>query len=418
MKLIKSSFLSLFVFTAAAGAVRAQPFATNINPALTYYQAFNIAPDYPPKDRDYLFTNEWRGQRLPDRLGDLMAGYDNEFRLISKAAHSTVPCDWGIDWSAGPGTLLPHLARIKAVAQAARLRAMWDLQHDRQTNAREDLLAALALGRNGGADGCLIGALVQIAVERIVCATVAENFNQFSPETLQQLADGFNAPPARGTIAACIPMEQLCCEHWMINRALELQAANPGNDAKVMEALRHTFEFETSSGDGPQQTNNTWQQIVAAAAGTSDGVIKLLRDMDPMYARLANIEALPHAEYEEEVTQFSADIRNSPNPFIHEFFPAVEKCRPREFSALVDLAMVQAAVQYKLHGDAGLQSVTNPCGKGPFGFQRFTFDGVDRGFELNAAYSGLGFSQVLIFIETDGPPFQVSGKNAGKPPTP
>ena len=117
MKLLKPSFLSLFVFTAAAGAVSAQPFATNINPALTYYQAFNIAPDYPPTDRDYLFTNEWRGQRLPDRFGDLMAGYDNEFRLISKAAHSTVPCDWGIDWSAGPGTLLPHLARIKAVAQ-------------------------------------------------------------------------------------------------------------------------------------------------------------------------------------------------------------------------------------------------------------------------------------------------------------
>jgi hypothetical protein len=418
MKPIKSVCLSFLIFTGAAGVVSGQPFHTNINPALTYYQAFEVAPDYPPKDRDYLYTNEWRGQKLPDRFGELVAAYDTEFRLLRQAAYSTAPCDWGIDWSAGPGALLPHLARIKATANAARLRAMWDLQHGRQTNAREDLLGALALARNGASDGSLIGALVEIAVERIVCATVAENFHQFSPETLRQLADGFNAPPARGTIAACIPMEELCCERWMISRALELQTENPGNDAKVMEGLRRTFDFETSSSDGRKETNNPWLQIVAAAGGTSDGLIKLLRDMDPVYARLEKIEALPPAQYEEQMTQFSAYIQSSPNPFVHEFFPAVEKCRPREFSALADMAMVQAAVQYKSHGESGLESVTNPCGQRPFIFQRFIFDGVDRGFELNASYAGLGYPEVLIFVETDGPPFLVFGKNAGKAPSP
>lgn len=417
MKPIKSLCLSLLVFTGAAGAVSGQPFATNINPALTYYQAFTVGPDYLQKDRDYLFTNEWRGQKLPDRLGELLAGYDLEFRLVRQAAQSTAPCDWGIDWSAGPGALLPHLARIKATANTARLRAMWDLQHDRQTNACQDLLAALALGRNGARDGSLIGALVEIAVEHIVCSTVAENFNQFSPETLQQLADGFNAPPARGTIAACIPMEEFCHD-WMVGRAQELQTGNPGNDAQVMEDLRRKFEFETSTSDGSKETTNLWLQIVAAAGGTSDGVIKLLRETSPVYARLEKIEALPPAQYEEQMIQFSADVRSSSNPFMPVFFQAVEKWRPREFSALATLAMVQAAVQYKLHGDAGLQSVANPCGQGPFAFQRFIFDGVDRGFELNAACSGMGYPSMLIFVEKDGPPFLVYGKNAGKAPSP
>jgi hypothetical protein len=257
-------------------------------------------------------------------------------------------------------------------------------------------------------------------VEHIVCSTVAENFNQFSPETLQQLADGFNAPPARGTIAACLPMEQFC-KDWIISRAQELQTGNPGNDAQVMESLRRTFDLfdnATSNSDGSKETNNLWLQIVAAAGGTSDGVIKLLREAGPVYARLEKIEALPPAQYEEQMTQFSADVRSSSNPLMPVFFQAVEKWRPKELSALATLAMVQAAVQYKLHGDAGLQSVANPCGQGPFGFRRFIFDGVDRGFELNASYSAMGFPMALIFVEKDGPPFLVYGKNAGKAPSP
>jgi hypothetical protein len=92
------------------------------------------------------------------------------------------------------------------------------------------------------------------------------------------------------------------------------------------------------------------------------------------------------------------------------------KCRPKEFAASADLAMVQAAIQYKLHGEAGLQSVANPLGHGPFGFQRFLFDGVDRGFELGADYAGVGYPEVFIFVETDGPPFLVFGKRAGQAP--
>jgi len=247
---------------------------------------------------------------------------------------------------------------------------------------------------------------------------VAENFNHFSPETLQQLADGLNAPPSRGTVAACMPMEKSFCDDWTINRVLELRTENPGSDAKVMEGLHSTFDYATSGGDGPKETNDLWLQIVAASGGTSDGVIKLLHEMDPVYAKLAEIEALPPTPYQQQMTQFHADIQVSSNPLVREFFPAMEKCRPKEFRAVAKLAMVQAAVQYKLHGEAGLRRVVNPLGEGPFGFRRFIFEGVDRGFELDASYSELGYPEVLIFVETDGPLFLVSGKNAGKTPPP
>jgi hypothetical protein len=76
--------------------------------------------------------------------------------------------------------------------------------------------------------------------------------------------------------------------------------------------------------------------------------------------------------------------------------------------------MVQAAVNYRQRGEQGLQSIADPCGNGPFEFRRFTFNGVDRGFELKSAYKGRGYSEVMIFVEKDGPPFRIDGPNPGE----
>ena len=82
----------------------------------------------------------------------------------------------------------------------------------------------------------------------------------------------------------------------------------------------------------------------------------------------------------------------------------------------IDLDMVRAAVQYKLNGEPGLKSVNDLYGQGPFAFERFVFEGVDRGFQFKSAYDGRGYPETLIFVEKVGPPFQVIGKNAGQAP--
>jgi hypothetical protein len=91
--------------------------------------------------------------------------------------------------------------------------------------------------------------------------------------------------------------------------------------------------------------------------------------------------------------------------FPNSFQPAHVK----EFRSQVQLEMVRAAVEYKLHGESGLKSVMDPLGKGPFAFQRFVFEGVDRGFELTSAYAGLGYPCALIFVEKEGTPFYIDG---------
>ncbi|HMC28180.1 MAG TPA: hypothetical protein VKM56_10365 [Verrucomicrobiae bacterium] len=415
MKRLKSLSFSFLLITAADASSGGESFRTDINPALRYYQAYLVAPDLSQADRDYLVNREWRGQTLPVRFGELLARYDKEFGYVRAAAHATVPCDWGIDMSPGPATLLPQLARNKAVAQTARLRAMWDLQHGNQTDARDDLLAALALARNCSRDGTLISVLVQIAMENIIFSAVAQHFYQFTPETLRQIIAGFDAAPARGTVAACIPTERAFFQDWLMSKIVQLQKDNPGNDAKVMDGIQKVVASIDIGEEGQTGLGHLSEDVTKAAGGTSAGIVKLLREAQAFSDRLAPILSLPYSDYEEQMKLFTADVHKSQNPWVSQLFPAWEKCRTKEFGSLIAQQMVRAAVEYKLHGEAAFKNVSDPCGQGPFGFERFTFEGVDRGFQLKSAYTGRGFPEIVIFVEKDGPPFQVNGNKAGRP---
>jgi hypothetical protein len=195
-----------------------------------------------------------------------------------------------------------------------------------------------------------------------------------------------------------------------------LQQANPGDEAKVMKGIRELLAGALEAPEGQEQAlpDSTWERLTQAAGGTSAGVVRLMQELEPYQQQLAVVLALPHGEYEGRMEQLMAEIQRSPNPLLSLLFPAWEKVRPRELMGLMNLAMVRAAVEFKLHGQAGLQTVTDPWGQGPFEFRRFVFEGVDRGFELKSACRRNGWPEVLIFVEKAGPPFYVNGKIAGE----
>jgi len=112
--------------------------------------------------------------------------------------------------------------------------------------------------------------------------------------------------------------------------------------------------------------------------------------------------------------QFNAELNQSTNPMVSVIYPAWQRGRSREFRTLAYLGLVRAALEYKLHGEAGLKTVSDPCGQGPFAFRRFIFEGVDRGFELKSAFAMDGNKAVLIFVEKEGPPFRVGGNFPGQ----
>jgi hypothetical protein len=406
MKTTQFARLALLILTLPAA--RGEPFRTDINPALLYYQAFLLAPDpMSDADRNYLESKKGKEEKLPERFGQILSAYDNQSRMVRQAAHATVPCDWGVDLSAGPNTLLPHLGRARKVVQTAQLRAVWDLQHGRPEDARDELLASFVLGRNAGKNGLLIGALVQCAIEGQTYGTVAQHFGEFPPQILKELEEGFDAAPARCPMAACIPTGKYYGD-WTLRKFQELQKAYPNDDAKVMAGLREMVLGVTD------HDTNLWSQIIAASGGTSEEVVKLLGEVDSLIPRAAELMALPQPEYEIQTQQFFAECQKSPNPCIAKSVIGWEKSRPREFRAQAQLAMVHAAVEYKLHGESGFKNVMDPFGNGSFGFQRFLFKGVDRGFELKSAYASADAPFVMIFVEKQGAAFEVIGPDVGK----
>jgi len=410
-----TTFTTLIMLLLTLLNARGEPIRTDINPALLYYQAFLL--DNKPladADWDYLGSKAGREQKLPERFGPLLARYDNEFELVRAAARQTVPCDWGIDLSSGPGTFLPHLRFIKAVAVASQPRAMWDLQHGDQAGARDDLLAAFVLGRNAAQDGTVIGALVQYACNAITYATVAGNFGQFSPETLQQLVAGFDAAPVQGTMATAMLTEKANHVDWLANKIRQLPPEQPENERNLLAAIETDKELAALENNGDKPATNFWPRALAASGGTRDGLLKFVRESEPLYQRLAKIMALPLPEYAEQIQEFATEIQTSQNPFVQLLFVDPLKPRVKEFRMQAWQAMVRAAVEFKLHGEAGLNSVPDPLGNGPFTFQRFVFEGVDRGFELRSAYAGLQYPCALIFVEKAGTPFRTDGPYIGQ----
>ncbi len=398
------------VMAAAGWTAGAQEFRTDINPALRYYQAMIMGAELAPADHDYLFTNEWRGQPLPARFGELMDGGAKRLRAVREAGRATVPCDWGIDLSAGPETLLPHLGRCKALGHMALLRVLWELQEGKEAEAREDLAATYALARNTSRDGTLIAALVQCALENMVMVSVAENYYRLSGATLQELSLRFDTAPARGSMAAAIVTGEKECSHfWLERHVAQWQKENPGDDTKVMEKLRTLFKtFGDDSGSNAFVT-------VLDKLGTSEAMLKMLRDEDPFYERAAEIMTLPHGAFEKEVAQFTGEVERSGNPMLMLTFPSVLKSRQKEFEAVALREMARAAVAYKMRGPEGLRTVNDPFGHGPFQYERFLFQGVDRGFKLTSAYAERGFAETAIFVESAGPSFHCVGPSAGQP---
>jgi len=108
MKNMKLVGLTLLMVAGIPVGTKGEPLRTDINPALLYYRASQLAPDLSQADRDYLFANEWRGQKLPERFGELIARYNNELSLVRQAACALQSSTQPMLVPSSPESRLPH----------------------------------------------------------------------------------------------------------------------------------------------------------------------------------------------------------------------------------------------------------------------------------------------------------------------
>ncbi len=406
--------LLVFTFCATASAENGGSLRTNINPALLYAQAILLMQD--SSDQAYLHTNEWRGRPLDHRFTELMELNDKVFRILRQASRQKVPCDWGYDLSLGPELLLPSLAKVRSLAQTARLRIRWHLENGRPDDARDDLLATFILGRQTAKDGVLISALVQVAAENMLSTGIAENWFRFSSETLQQVMDGLASAPARGRMAECVETERTSMKGWFVRKIEEFQAGSRDEKEALQKSLNMLRSIMDPGNESPKAVGSpTPDSVVQEAGRTTAGLLAQLKELDPLYDEAAVLMTLPYNQFQSQIKVFNEKISTHPNPFVQFLFPAFEKCRIREFAIETKLAILRAAHAYRLSGDVGLSRIHEPHFNEPFQFRRFVFEGLDRGFELKSKIATWDGTESLIFVEKDGPAFYLDGKKVGMP---
>ncbi len=402
---------SALLAAATSSLQAASPYRTDVNPALLYWQAFHFLPERSPAEEKIF--DQRRTAVLDHSYEALSARYDTVFRFVRRATDLKSTADWGIDFADGPEALLPHLAKAKAVAQAAQFRARLHLEHGRENEAIQDLVGALVLGRQLSKDGTLISKLVQIAIDNIVVSSVAENYHAFSTEGLKKLMAEFDASPAGNSVSNCIGIGERLFVDWYRRQLAAIHAKHPGDEAGIMREIRDLLARTVTDGSDTEKNYAKADELIAAAGGTSRGMLALIEGMNPLYDEMQSIAALPLAKFEDANQAFFERMETSTNLFAKEFFPALKKARGKELRDEARRQMLRAAVQFRLHGEAGFKTVNDPLGAGPFAYRRFTFQNVDRGFELRSNYPGEQ-PEVIIFVEKDGAPFNITGPNAGK----
>jgi hypothetical protein len=408
------SLLLTFLVGIGITANAADRFRTDINPALIYHQGLLMVPQLSDEDRKHLFETEWRTRPLDERATNLISTYRNVFKMLRRAAASEVPCDWGIDMSDGPETLLPSLARFKSVAQTACLRARVNLAAGDQETTREELLATIVMARNVATDQVLISCLVQIAIENIVTSFIAENFYQFTPETLAIFSERLNAGPERGSVQQSMAVEKSSFVDWLVRKITDLDAQSGGNSQVLQAKVRELWANLSSESAETNKANKVADGFVEATDGLAAGMIRYVRELEPIYEELTEILGLPWADYQQRHAEFEKKIPSHPNVLAREFFPALGNARKREFAMEAKFAMLQAAISYKLKGEAAFKAIADPFGDGPFALRRFVLDGVDRGFELESKLNCREHPEKLILIEKPGPAVRVDSKYAGQ----
>ena len=107
---------------------------------------------------------------------------------------------------------------------------------------------------------------------------------------------------------------------WL-RKIQELQPANPNNDAAVMAALREWFRPEVATAersDGQRwQPGEGWAHVSQAAGGTSQGLVRLIQELQSLEARLAPLMALPPKEFEARLAPLKAEVERSSNPILY-----------------------------------------------------------------------------------------------------
>jgi len=280
-------------------------------------------------------------------------------QYVRRGAHAK-SCDWGIPLGEGPSALLPQLNWLRVLCDFQLLCARGELRNGNGQPAVEDILSAMALARNTGADNIGVEMRVAYALENHAIQIAASGLNHLKPASLQTLQSGLDQLPPGGSMKRAIRVEQYLAQRWTIQF---IKSSPPKADA-----------------------------IIKTAGDTQEQIISNLEKLGPFYDQLEQLADAPIKEFDARFPVLLQQFKSN---------PASQLARLEQFSLLykdhaatdVRRKMLRAAIEIIRHRPDSVKQTVDPGGNGPFTY-RATADGFELRSELKDA-SGAAVTLVV-----------------------
>jgi len=240
--------------------------------------------------------DNWRTAKIDDAARKLLKRTGRALGLLHKAA-AIDACDWGIDWSDGPATALPHLGKARRLAHLALLRARVR-QADKETDAAlADIMAAMRLARDVGRRGVLLELLVQLAIEREALEMLTAHAPALTAKQKKRLVVRLDTLRPGTDLSQAILAEKVGIVDWMQKGARHALLDAMGQDPDgVPEALKDKTDAELKA---------------------------LLADLGAQYEVVSTAAALPREQAVKKLAELDKRFGASANPFVPLLLPAV-----------------------------------------------------------------------------------------------
>ncbi|HZU36622.1 MAG TPA: hypothetical protein VFA18_11965 [Gemmataceae bacterium] len=355
------------------------------NAALKYWQAFATMPTMTEAEQNRLNAN-CLTMPLDAQARKLVDSAAYSLRMMHRGA-ALRHCNWGIGTEEGIYLLLPHERATRVLSSLACLRARLRFEQGQSAKAVDDLVADITLARHASLDGSLIAVLVGYATEARATELLARYLPKLDAEAAKSLKTRLAALPAGATPAQAMKFEENAADVWLIHKAKETK--DKESLLKLMGSL------VTSEKENRATRDKKAQEFLDACGGTADSVVRFAEQLRPSYARMAKMLELP-LDQTESAWKREAKAEAG-NPLFPVLSPVIPKVRQSQALADVRRALLLAAIDVQIGGQATLKDHPDPIGRGPFEYAAF-----NGGFELRSKWPGPGDKPVSLTVGQRG----------------
>lgn len=374
--------------------------ASGANAAVIYWQAFDALPVLEGDAKaEYEAALKSSPAPVAENLRPVLDRFDRALRELHRA-RGAAGCDWGLNYDDGPGMLLPHVQKARALGRAGSLRARLLFAENANDAAVADALAVTKMARDCGSDSLLVSLLVGIAIENTATDVLAANLMKLTPSQLDALAAAFKTLPKPVSLAECMQTESRVFGDW-IERFVDAESAKAKDreaGVRVFDGLMEMFGAGCYGASDSAEVAKRRTAFESVTAADLRGSVRLLR---ADYAHVVRIASLDPADRRTRAREFevrldkmlaSPTLEDAEHRFAKELgqvLPAVAKAAEREDRYNVRRQLFELAIDVQRRGPDAARAAT-VAGHGPVEYRK-----TDGGFELRCLPVGQEAPEIL-----------------------